>query len=853
TVDGTLTVSKAAALTVTADDKNKVYGAADPALTSTPRGILFYTDTYAVISGVSLSTVTGAAATAGTHPITATGGTAANYNVATVDGTLTVSKAAALTVTADNQSKVYGAADPALTSTPSGILFYTDTYAVISGVSLSTATGAAATFGAHPITASGGTAANYNVTTVDGTLTVSKAAALTVTADDKNKVYGATDPALTSTPSGTLYYTDTYAVISGVSLSTATGAAATFGTHPITATGGTAANYNVTTVDGTLTVSKAAALTVTADDKNKVYGAADPALTSTTTGTLYYGDTSAVISGVSLSTATGAAATFGTHPITATGGTAANYNVTTVDGTLTVSKAAALTVTADDKNKVYGAADPALTSTPSGTLYYTDTYAVISGVSLSTATGAAATFGTHPITATGGTAANYNVTTVDGTLTVSKAAALTVTADDKNKVYGAADPALTSTTTGTLYYGDTSAVISGVSLSTATGAAATFGTHPITATGGTAANYNVTTVDGTLTVSKAAALTVTADDKNKVYGAADPALTSTPSGTLYYTDTYAVISGVSLSTATGAAATFGTHPITASGGTAANYNVTTANGTLTVSKAAALTVTADDKNKVYGAADPALTSTTSGTLYYTDTYAVISGVSLSTATGAAATFGTHPITATGGTAANYNVTTVDGTLTVSKAAALTVTADDKNKVYGAADPALTSTPSGTLYYTDTYAVISGVSLSTVTGAAATFGTHPITASGGTAANYNVTTVDGTLTVSKAAALTVTADDKNKVYGAADPGLTSTTTGTLYYTDTYAVISGVSLSTVTGAAATFGAHPITASGGTAANYNVTMVDGTLTVSKAAALTVTADDKNKVYGAADPALT
>ena len=39
--------------------------------------------------------------------------------------------------------------------------------------------------------------------------------------------------------------------------------------------------------------------------------------------------------------------------------------------------------------------------------------------------------------------------------------------------------------------------------------------------------------------------------------------------------------------------------------------------------------------------------------------------------------------------------------------------------------------SGTLYYTDDYAVISGVSLSTTTGAAATAGDHTITASGGT--------------------------------------------------------------------------------------------------------------------------
>ena len=43
-------------------------------------------------------------------------------------------------------------------------------------------------------------------------------------------------------------------------------------------------------------------------------------------------------------------------------------------------------------------------------------------------------------------------------------------------------------------------------------------------------------------------------------------------------------------------------------------------------------------------------------------------------------------------------------------------------------------------------MISGVSLSTTTGAAATAGTHTIIASGGTAANYAITDVNGTLTV-----------------------------------------------------------------------------------------------------------
>ncbi|MDP2949552.1 MAG: MBG domain-containing protein [Chloroflexota bacterium] len=198
------------------------------------------------------------------------------------------------------------------------------------------------------------------------------------------------------------------------------------------------------------------------------------------------------------------------------------------------------------------------------------------------------------------------------TLTITPAA-LTITADAKAKVYGAADPALTVTYTG-FVLGDDASVVSGLTLSTATGAAATAGEHTITASGGTAANYNISHVNGTLTVSKAP-LTVTADAKGKVYGAADPDLTYTPSGDLFYGDAYGVIGGVTLSTATGADATAGEHTITASGGTAANYAINHVNGTLTVSKAELTVISAVAQNKVYD-----------GTTAATITGAVLSGV-----------------------------------------------------------------------------------------------------------------------------------------------------------------------------------------------------------------------------------
>ena len=190
--------------------------------------------------------------------------------------------------------------------------------------------------------------------------------------------------------------------------------------------------------------------------------------------------------------------------IDASGGTAANYEVATVDGTLTVAKAAPLTVNADNKNKVYGDADPMLTYTPSGTLYYGDTYSVISGVTLATATGSAATAGTHLIDASGGTAANYEVATVDGTLTVAKAI-LTVTANGSSRQYSDLNPTFTASYSGFVYGQSlaTSGVTGSPSLTTMASTSSGPGTYTIAIAQASlaAANYSFALVAGTLVVN----------------------------------------------------------------------------------------------------------------------------------------------------------------------------------------------------------------------------------------------------------------------------------------------------------------------------------------------------------------
>jgi len=223
---------------------------------------------------------------------------------------------------------------------------------------------------------------------------------------------------------------------------------------------------------------------VTANNKSKTYGDVNPALTATVTGTVN-GD----ILNYTLATTALQFSNVGTYPIAVTLGSNPNYNVTPVGGTLTINQRSA-TVTANNKTKTYGQANPALTATVSGTvngdmLNYT----------LSTTATQFSNVGPYPITVTLGSNPNYSVTKTDGTLTINQAIA-TVTADNKSKAYLAPNPTLTATVVGQVTGGDP------INYTLATTATQTSipGTYPITVTLGSNPNYSVTKTDGTLTI-----------------------------------------------------------------------------------------------------------------------------------------------------------------------------------------------------------------------------------------------------------------------------------------------------------------------------------------------------------------
>ena len=389
-------------------------------------------------------------------------------------------------------------------------------------------------------------------------------------------------PVAAGPPTGTVTFLDGATVLGTATLS---GGTATFttsslpaGSDAITAQYGGGTQYFASSSSPLTQNVTPAHLTVTAAGVSKAYGAALPAVPCTIFG-LVNGDTPSVLTGALASSAT-AGSGVGTYTITeGTLSAGPNYSITFNPSTLTITPAP-LTVTAHSLSKVYGAALPALTYTYAG-LVNGDTAAVLSGALSTTAT-AGSGVGAYPVTrGTLSAGPNYTISYNSGTLTVT-AAILSVTANNLSKVYGAVLPALTYTYSG-LVNGDTAAVLSGV-LSTSATAGSSVGTYPVTqGTVSAGPNYAIGYNPGTLIVT-AAALSVTANNPSKVYGAALPALTYTYAG-LVNGDTAAVLSGV-LSTSATAGSGVGTYPVTLGTLSAGpNYTISYNSGTLTVTAA----------------------------------------------------------------------------------------------------------------------------------------------------------------------------------------------------------------------------------------------------------------------------
>jgi hypothetical protein len=250
-------VVAAAPLTVTANNSTKVYGSPNPAFTASYSGFVLGQGPADLSGTLGFTTSAGSASHVGTYAVTPGGLTSNNYALTFVNGSLTVTPAS-LTVIADNNTKVYGAALPALTASYSGFVNGDTAANLATAPSLSTTATAASPVGTYAITAAGAADPDYTISYVIGTLSITPAT-LTVTADNQTKTYGAVLPALTVSYSG-FVNGDTATALSGSpSVSTTATAGSAPGTYPIVVGPGSLAdaNYQFTFVNGTLTVTPA--------------------------------------------------------------------------------------------------------------------------------------------------------------------------------------------------------------------------------------------------------------------------------------------------------------------------------------------------------------------------------------------------------------------------------------------------------------------------------------------------------------------------------------------------------------------------------------------------------------------
>ena len=573
----------------------------------------------------------------------------------------------------------------------------------------------------------------------------------------------------------------------------------------------------------------------------------------------------------------------------------AGTNHTSNSFTITVNPAP-LTITASTNNKPYGTilTNGNITSgfTVSG-IQFGETVGRVAAV-YGTGSASTAAIGTYTNQVTisgagGGTfnTADYTISYAPGNIVVGLGA-LNITATGVSKVYGTAITGGTGssafTTTG-LATGET---VGSVTIAYGTGSATTDAVgayaNQITAsaaTGGTfnPANYTISYTKGTITVT-GAPLTLTATGPTKIYGTALTTGTSTTNftataGVLGQTVTSVTLTpnaaGLSATTAAGAAYTVTPSAPTGTGGfLASNYSLTIVAYNGTVAQAP-LTLTATGPLKPYGTTITAGTSTTNFTAIgaipgQTVTSVTLTpdanGASPTTAIGSPYVITPSAPTGTGGfLASNYSITIVpyNGTVTIGN---LTITATGVSKPYG------NTLTGGTGYITFTTSglatgeTVGSVTVAYGTGSAATdaVGAYAnqvaISAvTGGTfnPANYNISYVAGTITVTKLV-ITISATGPAKTYGTAFTNATyttnfSVTSGTLApgdaITSVFLTFNAAGQSATTAAGATYTVTPSAQVGLSAANYTISYGVFTGTVAQAP-LTVTASTKNKTYG-------
>jgi hypothetical protein len=321
------------------------------------------------------------------------------------------------------------------------------------------------------------------------------------------------------------------------------------------------------------------------------------------------------------------------------------------------------------------------------------------------------------------------------------------------------------------------------------------------------------TQDGDITIKVAQPIELAVIDATRAYGEENPTFT-------YSTKGAAVAGEVAFTTEATAASGVGEYAVSIDGSGITNSYVTLKSGKLTITKAP-LTIKAKDYTIKQGEELPAFEMEYEGFKNEETAEVLTTQATIATTATSASEIGTYDITVSGAEAQNYELTFVKGTLTIAAADPVTITAKSYEIEYGDELP--------TFEFTSEGATLDGTPAITCDiPAGAPAGTYPIVIGKGGVTNYNDTYVNGTLTITKAK-LTITADDIEVHQDEEMPVLTWKAEGWKNGEDE-SVLTVQPVCTTEGTPdSPLGDYTITISGAEAANYDITYVDGKLTVS------------------------
>ena len=746
--------------------------------------------------GVSVSyTINGergnTATDAGTYEVTARVDGGENYDDAELAATLTITPLE-ITVTAEDQTKAFGTADPELTYTFTPALIGNDAFT--GGLDRDVGEGV----GTYKISQGNlSLSDNYALTFVGGGLIIIPATITGITFTDVTLTYNGTEHAIAITgdlPEGVMVsYT-----IDGELGNSATHA----GTYEVTALIDGGNNYEDAELTATLTITPLT-ITVTATNRIKVFGTDDPVPTYTVMPELIGGDT---FTG-SLNREAGE--DVGNYAITqGTLSAGDNYAITFEGGSLTITPAKVSGITLENGSFVYDGTAHSLAIMG----------ALPEGTSVNYENNSRTDAGTQQVTTTV-SGDNYEDLMLTADLMITPLG-ITVAAEDQTKVFGMDDPALTYTFTPELINDDT------FTGSLGREAGEDVGNYTITQGNLSAGdNYEIAFEMGTLTITPSEYEDVTLNDLSFTYDGTEHALALTGDLPVGASVVYE-IDGEPGNGATDA----GTYEVTALIDGGGNYEDAELTATLTITPLA-ITVTASNRTKVFGTDDPVLTYTFTPELIGDDAFTG----SLNRETGE--DVGDYAITQGNLSAGdNYAMSFEGGRLTITPATLTGMALND-----------LTVTYDGTVHILEiTGDLPEGTSVSYENNSRTDVGTQEVTATV-SGDNYRDLVLTADLTVTAASITGITLTDESFVYDGTEHALAITGNLPAGVTMSY-TIDGELGNSATHA----GTYEVTALIDGGNNYEDAELTATLTITPLTIM-VTATNQIKVFGTDDPVLT